>query len=84
MAFLPYRFKAGGDGKMPGPVASGHSHRPTTKVSNKAFKSRTATKGALRRQAKGMYESRRISGDRFKEYLFYMSLYTLRIKLVRF
>lgn len=39
---------------MPGLVASGHSHRPTTKVSHKAFKSRKATKGALRDAAKGM------------------------------
>lgn len=39
---------------MPALVASGHSHRPTTKVSHKAFKSRKATKGALRDAAKGM------------------------------
>ncbi|KAK1772946.1 hypothetical protein QBC33DRAFT_522932 [Phialemonium atrogriseum] len=38
---------------MSGPVASAHSHRATTKVSNKPFKSRAATKGALRRLAKG-------------------------------
>lgn len=42
---------------MPGAVATGHSHRPTTKVSHKAFKSRKATKGAIRDAAKG--ESRR-------------------------
>lgn len=42
---------------MPGLVASGHSHRPTTKVTHKAFKSRKATKGAIRDAAKG--ESRR-------------------------
>lgn len=57
VASLPFRFKAGGEAKMPGAVAFGHSHRPTTKVSNKAFKSRKATKGALRNAAKG--ESRR-------------------------
>ncbi|KAK3345420.1 hypothetical protein B0H65DRAFT_466585 [Neurospora tetraspora] len=37
---------------MPGAV-SGHSHRPTTKTSNKSFKSRHATKGSLRNAAKG-------------------------------
>ncbi|KAK5660799.1 hypothetical protein OQA88_12167 [Cercophora sp. LCS_1] len=44
---------------MPGLVASGHSHRPTTKVSHKAFKSRKATKGAIRDAAKG-----RIAGEK--------------------
>jgi hypothetical protein len=39
---------------MPGLVATGHSHRPTTKVTNKSFKSRKATKGSLRDAAKGM------------------------------
>ncbi|PKS09679.1 hypothetical protein jhhlp_004299 [Lomentospora prolificans] len=33
-----------------------HSHRPTTKVTHKAFKSRKATKGALREQSKGRVE----------------------------
>ncbi|CAJ2511077.1 Uu.00g067020.m01.CDS01 [Anthostomella pinea] len=37
---------------MPSAVG-GHSHRPTTKVVHKAFKSKKATKGALREQAKG-------------------------------
>lgn len=37
---------------MPAAVTS-HSHRATTKVSNKAFKSRKATKGAMRDQLKG-------------------------------
>lgn len=32
---------------------SGHHHRSTTKVSHKAFKSKHATKGALKEQAKG-------------------------------
>lgn len=50
---LPFRFKAGGDSKMPSAVMN-HSHRATTKVNNKAFKSRKATKGSLRDQAKGM------------------------------
>lgn len=35
------------------PSAVTHSHRPTTKVSHKAFKSKKATKGALRDEAKG-------------------------------
>ncbi|KAK3397050.1 hypothetical protein B0T20DRAFT_415118 [Sordaria brevicollis] len=37
---------------MPGAV-SGHSHRPTTKTSNKPFKSRHATKSSIRNAAKG-------------------------------
>ncbi|KAI0131307.1 DUF663-domain-containing protein [Daldinia grandis] len=37
---------------MPSAVAT-HSHRPTTKVAPKTFKSKKATKGALRDQAKG-------------------------------
>lgn len=53
VASLPFRFKAGGDGKM-SPAVVQHSHRPTTKVANKPFKSRHATKGALRNAAKGM------------------------------
>ncbi|KAK3372794.1 hypothetical protein B0T24DRAFT_551745 [Lasiosphaeria ovina] len=38
---------------MPALVNSGHSHRPTTKSSNKPFKSRKASKGSLRNAAKG-------------------------------
>lgn len=34
--------------------AVSHSHRATTKVGNKAFKSRKATKGSMRDQLKGM------------------------------
>ncbi|KAK4228379.1 hypothetical protein QBC38DRAFT_475119 [Podospora fimiseda] len=41
---------------MPAAVATGHSHRPTTKASNKPFKSRKATKGAMRDAAKGRIE----------------------------
>ncbi|KAK4184861.1 hypothetical protein QBC35DRAFT_466082 [Podospora australis] len=41
---------------MPGVVATGHSHRPTTKTSQKSFKSRKATKGSLRDAAKGRIE----------------------------
>ncbi|KAL2265371.1 hypothetical protein VTJ83DRAFT_6471 [Remersonia thermophila] len=42
---------------MPGAVSGGHSHRPTTKVSHKPFKSRHATKGQLRDAAKGRIAS---------------------------
>lgn len=42
---------------MPAAVA-GHSHRATTKVNNKAFKSRKATKGAMRDQLKGKMSHR--------------------------
>ncbi|KAB5528147.1 hypothetical protein GE09DRAFT_975517 [Coniochaeta sp. 2T2.1] len=42
---------------MPGPVATAHSHRPTTKVSHKAFKSKHATKSSLRDAAKGKVPS---------------------------
>lgn len=38
---------------MPAAVAS-HSHRPTTKVSHKPFKSKAASKHELRDRAKGM------------------------------
>ncbi|KAK3343982.1 hypothetical protein B0T25DRAFT_313716 [Lasiosphaeria hispida] len=44
---------------MPGLVATGHSHRPTTKVQNKAFKSRKSTKGSVRDAAKGRIPSER-------------------------
>jgi pre-rRNA-processing protein TSR1 len=37
---------------MPATVA--HSHRSTTKVSHKSFKSRKSTKGALKELMKGM------------------------------
>ncbi|KAJ9300778.1 hypothetical protein DTO271G3_1942 [Paecilomyces variotii] len=37
---------------------SGHHHRSTTKVSHKSFKSKHATKGALKEQAKGKVENR--------------------------
>jgi hypothetical protein len=37
------------------PAAVTHHHRPTTKVTNKAFKSRAASKHELRDRAKGMY-----------------------------
>lgn len=36
------------------PAAVAHHHRPTTKVTNKAFKSRAASKHELRDRAKGM------------------------------
>ncbi|KAK7978354.1 pre-rRNA processing protein Tsr1 [Apiospora saccharicola] len=41
------------------PAAMAHSHRPTTKISHKGFKSKKATKGALREQAKGKLSDER-------------------------
>ncbi|KAI1196496.1 hypothetical protein F5X97DRAFT_209532 [Nemania serpens] len=41
------------------PSATTHSHRPTTKVVQKAFKSRKSTKGSLRDQAKGKVPNER-------------------------
>ncbi|KAI0479279.1 AARP2CN domain-containing protein [Xylariaceae sp. FL0804] len=41
------------------PSAVAHSHRPTTKVAPKTFKSRKASKGALRDQAKGKVPNER-------------------------
>ncbi|KAH7040418.1 uncharacterized protein B0I36DRAFT_10065 [Microdochium trichocladiopsis] len=41
------------------PSAVSHSHRPTTKISAKSFKSRKSTKGALRDQAKGKVPTER-------------------------
>jgi pre-rRNA-processing protein TSR1 len=38
---------------MPSAVVA-HSHRATTKVAHKGFKSKKATKGALRELSKGM------------------------------
>lgn len=35
------------------PTAVAHSHRPTTKVTHKSFKSRAASKHELRDRAKG-------------------------------
>ncbi|KAI1816395.1 putative pre-rRNA processing protein Tsr1 [Poronia punctata] len=40
-------------------MSATHSHRPTTKVVHKAFKSKKATKGALRDQAKGKVPNER-------------------------
>ncbi|POR32958.1 Ribosome biogenesis protein, partial [Tolypocladium paradoxum] len=58
LASLPFRFKAGGDSKMP-VAAACHSHRPTTKVSHKPFKSKAATKHELRDRAKGRVPNER-------------------------
>jgi len=54
VASIPFRFKAGGNGtNMPSSVSS-HSHRSTTKASHKPFKSRKATKGAIKEIKKGL------------------------------
>ncbi|KAG6300175.1 hypothetical protein E4U09_007315 [Claviceps aff. purpurea] len=55
---LPFRFKAGGTGNMPA-AAANHSHRPTTKVSHKPFKSKAASKHELRDRAKGRVPNER-------------------------
>jgi hypothetical protein len=52
VASIPYRFKAGGDSSMPSTVQ--HSHRSTTKASHKPFKSKKASKGALKEISKGL------------------------------
>lgn len=51
MASIPFRFKAGATANM-APMES-HHHRSTTKKEKKGFKSRHATKGALKEQSKG-------------------------------
>lgn len=43
---------------MPGALVA-HSHRPTTKVAHKAFKSKKATKGQLREESKGKVPNER-------------------------
>lgn len=61
MASIPFRFKAGGTGTGTGtgnmaPVVShSHHHRSTTKQSKKNFKSRHASKGALKELSKGTH-----------------------------
>lgn len=50
---IPFRFKAGGNQVMAPINSTGHHHRSTTKADQKAFKSRYATKSALKDQAKG-------------------------------
>ena len=52
-AVLPFRFKAGGSGGLD---PQQHHHQSTTKPSNKPFKSRHATKNALRDISKGKVE----------------------------
>src|ERR1700761_253378 len=59
---VPFRFKAGGTGSSAAAMApntSAHHHRNTTKVDHKPFKSRFASKSALRDRAKGKTESKR-------------------------
>src|ERR1700742_4664152 len=65
---FPFRFKAGGSGSnltMAPIVSSAHHHRSTTKVDHKPFKSRFASKSALKDRAKGKTESSRpVKGER--------------------
>ena len=60
---LPFRFKAGGSEGQSATMApitsSAHHHRSTTKVDHKPFKSRFASKSALKDKAKGKVESTR-------------------------
>lgn len=55
-AAIPFRFKAGGSGIAHMAPSIEHHHRSTTKVSNKSFKSKHATKSALKDRAKGKVE----------------------------
>lgn len=56
-AAIPFRFKAGGSGTAHMAHSNvQHHHRSTTKVSNKPFKSKHATKSALKDRAKGKVE----------------------------
>ncbi|KAK4634255.1 Ribosome biogenesis protein tsr1 [Fulvia fulva] len=58
MSVLPYRFKAGNDSKPSTNMAQDqHHHRSTTKSTNKPFKTKHATKGALKEKSKGKVES---------------------------
>ena len=57
---LTLRFKAGGSGYAAmAPTNTAHHHRNTTKLDHKPFKSRFASKSALKDRAKGKTESRR-------------------------
>ncbi|TKA56350.1 hypothetical protein B0A55_13332 [Friedmanniomyces simplex] len=51
---IPFRFKAGGSNAMT-PIPD-HHHRSTTKASNKPFKTRHASKSALKERSKGKVE----------------------------
>lgn len=58
---LPYRFRAGGSGNttaMAPTTSTAHHHRSTTKIDHKPFKSRFASKSALKDKAKGKIETR--------------------------
>ncbi|KAK5116375.1 hypothetical protein LTR62_007922 [Meristemomyces frigidus] len=52
---IPFRFKAGGNGNNMVPTTD-HHHRSTTKSSNKPFKTKHATKSALKERSKGKIE----------------------------
>lgn len=53
VASIPFRFKAGGS---MAPILETHSHRNTTRISHKPFKSRHATKGLIKDLSKGKVE----------------------------
>lgn len=56
LASIPFRFKAGGSGNMAPVSAPQHHHRSTTKLNKKNFKSRHASKGALKELSKGIFD----------------------------
>ncbi|EER25358.1 hypothetical protein CPC735_064580 [Coccidioides posadasii C735 delta SOWgp] len=59
LAALPFRFKgSSGSSMAPMAVPTQHHHRSTTKHANKTFKSKHATKGALKDLHKGKVELR--------------------------
>jgi pre-rRNA-processing protein TSR1 len=53
LASIPFRFKAGSGGNMAPMAPQQHHHRSTTKQSQKGFKTRHASKGALKELSKG-------------------------------
>jgi len=53
---VPFRFKAGTTAMTP---SSDHHHRSTTKASNKPFKTRHASKSALKERSKARSSSSR-------------------------
>jgi pre-rRNA-processing protein TSR1 len=53
LASIPFRFKAGSGGNMAPMTTQQHHHRSTTKQSQKGFKTRHASKGALKELSKG-------------------------------
>ncbi|KAL2056903.1 hypothetical protein ABVK25_002642 [Lepraria finkii] len=70
LASLPFRFKAGGS---MGPLLETHHHRNTTKIPQKPFKARHATKSLIKELAKGKIEGTEKKGSRKTTYQQIMS-----------